>query len=131
MVVNLAQPKIHLLDFKNLKVAKGRAARVYDFFPVMQVHTERALPLQFPVQAEHAWMYDSDTPLPFSKTQSVLDAANCHNLNMDDLQMLGDLAEQYVSNHENMALKKCMLVRRAISYMDIAVGSDQDIVFKF
>lgn len=97
----------------------------------MQVHTERALPLQFPVQAEHAWMYESDTPLPFAKTQSVLDAANCHNLNMDDLQMLGDLAEQYVFNHENMALNKCMLVRRAISYMDIAVVSNHDMGFEF
>ena len=76
-------------------------------------------------------MYESDTSLPFAKTQSMLDAANCHNLNMDDLQMLGDLAEQYVFNHENMALKKCMLVRRAISYMDIAVGSDQDMSFEF
>lgn len=90
----------------------------------MQMQTEEALPLQFPVQAEHAWMYEPDSPFPFPVRHSLLDASNEYKLSMNDLEMLAGMAEQYVSADNNMTLNKCMLVRRAISYIDIS----QDLV---
>tara|TARA_B100001540_G_scaffold155612_2_gene137720 strand:+ start:15964 stop:16239 length:276 start_codon:yes stop_codon:yes gene_type:complete len=83
----------------------------------MQVQGTPVLPLQFPVQAEHTWMYESDMPLPFPVRHSLLKAANQCHLNMDDLQMIGDMAEQYVFTHKEVTVNKCMLVRRAITHM--------------
>ena len=83
----------------------------------MQVPTKPVLPLQFPVQAEYTWMYEPDMPLPFPVRHSLLRAANQCHLNMDDLQMLGDMAEEYVFAQTEVTVNKCMLVRRAIAHM--------------
>lgn len=79
---------------------------------------KHALPLQFPVQAKHSWMYELDMPLPFPVRHTLFDASNRYDLGLSDLEMMGDMAEQYVDN--NNTLNKCMIVRRAISHMDLS-----------
>ena len=77
--------------------------------------TVSPLPLQFPVQAQYAWMYEADMPFPIP--HSLLRAANFYGLTWSDIDILSDLADEH--NMDNTAVNKCMLVRRAISFMDV------------
>ena len=84
------------------------------------IQSERALPVQFPVQREHLWMYERDFPkLPFPVRHSLIPFANTLGLSMDDLVMMGTIADEFMDEATSkFKVNKCMLVRKSMKNLN-------------
>ena len=85
-----------------------------------KIQSERALPVQFPVQREHLWMYERDFPkLPFPVRHSLIPFANTLGLSMDDLVMMGTIADEFMDEATSkFKVNKCMLVRKSMNNLN-------------